>query len=69
MPRRGSVHRFYIRRSLFPKPLRQPAADTPARPVLRCAQEHPAMLDVAFLVVGALFLGACVLYALACDHL
>jgi hypothetical protein len=27
------------------------------------------MLDVAYLVVGALFLGVCVLYALACDHL
>jgi len=27
------------------------------------------MLDIAFLVVGALFLGACVLYALACDKL
>jgi hypothetical protein len=27
------------------------------------------MLDIAYLVVGAVFLGACVLYALACDHL
>jgi hypothetical protein len=27
------------------------------------------MLDVVFLVVGALFLGACVLYALACEQL
>ena len=27
------------------------------------------MLDIAYLVVGALFLGGCVLYALVCDHL
>jgi len=27
------------------------------------------MLDIAFLVIGALFLGACALYAFACDHL
>jgi len=27
------------------------------------------MLDIAYLVIGAVFLGACVLYALACDHL
>jgi len=27
------------------------------------------MLDIAYLAVGALFLGFCVLYALVCDHL
>jgi hypothetical protein len=27
------------------------------------------MLDVIYLLVGAVFLGACVLYAYACDHL
>jgi hypothetical protein len=27
------------------------------------------MLDIAFLVVGAIFLGACVFYTLACDRL
>ncbi len=27
------------------------------------------MLDVIYLLVGAAFLGACVLYAYACDHL
>jgi hypothetical protein len=27
------------------------------------------MLDIAFLMIGAIFLGACALYALACDHL
>jgi hypothetical protein len=28
-----------------------------------------AMLDVIYLLVGAAFLGVCVLYAYACDHL
>jgi hypothetical protein len=27
------------------------------------------VLDIAYLVIGAVFLGVCVLYALACDHL
>jgi len=27
------------------------------------------MLDIAFLSIGAIFLGACVLYAFACEHL
>jgi len=27
------------------------------------------MLDVIYLLVGAAFLGVCVLYAYACDHL
>jgi len=27
------------------------------------------MLDLGFIVIGAVFLGACVLYAVACDHL
>jgi hypothetical protein len=27
------------------------------------------MLDIAYVVIGAVFLGACVLYALACDIL
>jgi hypothetical protein len=27
------------------------------------------MLDVVYLLIGAVFLGACVLYAIACDHL
>jgi len=27
------------------------------------------MLDVIYLLIGAVFLGACVLYAIACDHL
>jgi hypothetical protein len=32
------------------------------------ARRNP-MLDIAFLVVGVLFLGACALYALACDKM
>jgi hypothetical protein len=28
-----------------------------------------ALLDIAYLVIGAIFLGACVLYALACEQL
>jgi hypothetical protein len=28
-----------------------------------------SMLDVIYLLIGAAFLGACVLYAHACDHL
>jgi hypothetical protein len=28
-----------------------------------------SMLDVIYLLVGAAFLGLCVLYAYACDHL
>jgi len=27
------------------------------------------MLDIVYLLVGAAFLGVCVLYAYACDHL
>jgi len=42
-----------------------------------CAQAKPgaspkgssSMLDVIYLLIGAAFLGACVLYAYACDRL
>jgi len=27
------------------------------------------MFDVVYLLIGAAFLGGCVLYAIACDHL
>ena len=27
------------------------------------------MLDVVYILIGAAFLGGCVLYAFACDHL
>lgn len=33
------------------------------------AQRTIVMLDVIYLLVGAAFLGICVLYAYACDHL
>jgi hypothetical protein len=28
-----------------------------------------AMLDILYILIGAVFLGGCVLYAIACDHL
>ncbi len=34
-----------------------------------CVTRRNPMLDIVFLVVGAVFLGACVLYALACEQL
>jgi hypothetical protein len=41
-----------------------------ARPEFRMLRTGALpMLDVAFLVIGAVFLGVCGLYALACDHL
>ncbi len=30
---------------------------------------NPSMLDVIYILIGAAFLGACVLYAYACDEL
>jgi hypothetical protein len=33
------------------------------------AERTSTMLDVIYLLVGAAFLGACVLYSIACDHL
>jgi hypothetical protein len=36
---------------------------------VRDHHRESTMLDIAYLVVGALFLGACVLYALACEQL
>jgi hypothetical protein len=37
--------------------------------VVRNYQRESTMLDIAYLAVGGLFLGACVLYALACEQL
>jgi hypothetical protein len=41
------------------------------RTVARCTgvERTKAMLDVAYILVGAVFLGACVLYAFTCDRL
>jgi hypothetical protein len=33
-----------------------------------CCEEF-RMLDVIYILIGAAFLGGCVLYALACDHM
>jgi hypothetical protein len=35
----------------------------------RCWPRSIAMLDVVYILIGAAFLGGCVLYAIACDHL
>jgi hypothetical protein len=43
-----------------------------ARPVIdgnAVVERTAIMLDVIYLLVGAAFLGVCVLYAYACDHL
>jgi hypothetical protein len=40
-----------------------------ARPKPDALTRSFSMLDIAYLVVGALFLGLCALYALACDNL
>jgi hypothetical protein len=36
---------------------------------LCCSPGKIAMLDVIYILIGAAFLGGCVLYAIACDHL
>jgi hypothetical protein len=43
--------------------------DGPSVQSLELCSRSRVMLDIAYLVIGAVFLGACVLYALACDHL
>lgn len=54
------------------KPQRVPAGcrRTPAA-IAECRfyERTIVMLDVIYILVGAAFLGACVLYAYACDHL
>jgi hypothetical protein len=39
--------------------------------VARCTgvERNKIMLDVAYILLGAVFLGACVLYVSACDRL
>ncbi len=59
----GSQPGAYARKR-FPLPagtIHRPRPDTVARTF--------PMLDIAYLVIGAVFLGVCVLYALACDRL
>ena len=33
------------------------------------ADRGKPMLDILYILIGAAFLGGCVLYAIACDHL
>jgi hypothetical protein len=40
-----------------------------SRPALHCPAGGIAMLDILYILIGAAFLGACILYAIACDHL
>jgi hypothetical protein len=51
-----------------PKRFRLPAGSI-HRPRSVTVARSSAMLDIAYLVIGGLFLGAFVLYALACDRL
>jgi hypothetical protein len=48
-----------------------PAADARRQATARRVgfERTIVMLDVIYLLVGAAFLGVCVLYAYACDHL
>ena len=75
MCRNPTPHRKYTYIGLVPAPLNRSRARLPGRPRAR-EQPQPAtvertifMLDVIYLAIGAIFLGACVLYAHACDHL
>jgi len=68
-----SRHIENIRRSLYVvcRSRGRAPAGTPARVQAKPAapQGSIAMLDVIYLLIGAVFLGACVLYAYACDRL
>jgi hypothetical protein len=38
-------------------------------PPARCSLRSIAMTDVLYILIGAAFLGGCVLYAIACERL
>ena len=40
-----------------------------ALPAAAGEARRPQMLDLAYILIGAALLGACVLYTVACDHL
>jgi hypothetical protein len=52
----------------LPEKVRSPVGSFKPCTPYALSRRNP-MLDIAFLVVGAIFLGACALYALACDKL
>jgi hypothetical protein len=61
-------HILVVNHTGLPGRIRSPIGPTPHVRRVSVSRRTP-MLDIAFLVVGALFLGACALYALACDKL
>jgi hypothetical protein len=75
MPHRAGAHRKYTSGGLTPagEPRATPCAGcTGALPIAgrRVAfEEDLVMLDIVYLLAGAAFLGVCVLYTCACDHL
>jgi hypothetical protein len=69
MARRPVRHGFYMASGISHR-------GTAATTVLRkaaCTRRPETgsipMLDIVYLLIGAVFLGGCVLYAIACDHL
>jgi hypothetical protein len=57
MPERGRRHRSYMRPSLAcPSDRGDPRRGQP-------------VLDIVYILIGAVFLGGAILYALACEHL
>ena len=75
MRRQIAAHRKYTPHGLATRaePQSHPPAGLPLRADERDARSLSkgpnSMLDVIYLVIGAVFLGACVLYAYACDRL
>ncbi len=75
MNRAADRHRTYMPELLPEKPVIEPSRKIrPATESLLVAPRvktvrRKLMLDIVFLAAGAVFLGACVLYALACDNL
>ncbi len=65
--------RYLLHRSAPPGAATKGGVCPPAGSILpdphAALRSNEAMLDVIYLLIGAAFLGACVLYAIACDHL
>jgi hypothetical protein len=56
------------RRYLIAAPQQRQFCEWPPVPGGRGPGSIP-MLDIVYLLIGAVFLGGCVLYAIACEHL
>jgi hypothetical protein len=67
---RAFLYAIYI-----PRPIGKSGIYMPLRPsllpklVVPKQVWEPVMFDVFYLLIGVAFLGGCVLYAIACDHL